>query len=289
MSKRCVMALLLAASGLAMANEPVDLDMVSRIRQEAFHNSQVMATFSHLTETIGPRLSNSPQMAEANAWTRSKFSEWGLSNVHDDAFDDFGRGWEFSAASVEMLGGRVQPLHALPKAWTPGTDGPVEGELVKVDIKTLADIEKYRGKLGGKVLLLGEAREYKRGTEPDSHRHDATSLEGLQEFTVPKTAVADRAKRVKEYGERQQLTRAVNAFFAEEGALAAISISSWDNGIIRVAGGGSRKAGEPVGIPELAMIAEHFNPLVRALDDGQTVRFGSVGRASDLDASAGDS
>lgn len=272
MLKHCALALVLGASGLAVAKEPVDLDMVSRIRQEAFHNSQVMATFSHLTENIGARLTNSPQMAEANAWTRGKFEEWGLSNVHDDAFADFGRGWEFSSASVEMLSERVQPLHALPKAWTPGTDGPVEGELVRVDIKKLADIENYRGKLGGKVLLLGEAREYKRGTEPDSHRHDATSLEGLQQFTVPKTAAADRARRVREYSERQALTRAVNEFFAEEGALAAISISSWDNGIIRVAGGGSRKAGEPVGIPELAMIAEHFNPLVRALERGETVR-----------------
>lgn len=272
MLKRCVMVAGLALSGLAVAQEPVDLDMVSRIRQEAFHNSQVMATFSHLTESIGARLSNSPQMAEANSWTRSKFEEWGLSNVHDDAFADFGRGWEFSSASVEMLSERVQPLHALPKAWTPGTNGPVEGELVHVDIKKLADIEKYRGKLGGKILLLGEAREYKRGTEPDSHRHDATSLEGLQQFTVPKTAAADRAKRVKEYGERQALARAVNIFFVEEGALAAISISSWDNGIIRVAGGGSRKAGEPVGIPELAMIAEHFNPLARALERDETVR-----------------
>src|SRR5690606_11322804 len=63
-----------------------------------------------------------------------------------------------------------------------------------------------------------------------------------------------------------------NTFFAEEGALAAIGISGWDNGIIRVAGGGSRKAGEPVGVPELAMIAEHFNPLVRALDNKQSVR-----------------
>ncbi|QDW66114.1 M20/M25/M40 family metallo-hydrolase [Luteimonas granuli] len=272
MLKRCVMVAALALGGTAVAQEPVDLDMVSRIRQEAFHNSQVMETFSHLTENIGARLTNSPRMAEANAWTRSKFEEWGLANVHDDAFADFGRGWEFSSASVEMLSERVQPLHALPKAWTPGTDGPVEGELVHVEIKKLADIEKYRGTLGGKVLLLGEAREYKRGTEPDSHRHDATSLEGLQQFTVPKTAAADRAKRVREYRERQELARAVNTFFAEEGALAAISISSWDNGIIRVAGGGSRKAGEPVGIPELAMIAEHFNPLVRALTAGQTVR-----------------
>ena len=97
--------------------------------------------------------------------------------------------------------------------------------------------------LRGKILLLGEAREYKRGTEPDSHRHDATSLEGLQEFTLPKDkdATAERAKRVKEYQERQQLAAKVNAFFVEEGALASISISSWDNGIIRVAGGGSRK------------------------------------------------
>ena len=272
MLKRCAMALFLGASGLAVANEPVDLDMVSRIRQEAFHNSQVMATFSHLTENIGARLTNSPQMAEANAWTRAKFNEWGLANGHDEAFDDFGRGGEFSSASVEMLGDRVQPLHALPKAWIPGTDGPVEGELVRVEIKKLADLDTYRGKLAGKILLLGEAREYKRGTEPDSHRHDATSLEGLQEFTVPKDSASDRAKRVKEYTERIELAKATNEFFAAEGALAAISISSWDNGIIRVAGGGSRKAGEPVGIPELAMIAEHFNPLVRALEKKQTVR-----------------
>lgn len=274
MIKRGFLALCM---GLAMgvsahAAEQVDLDMVGKIRQEAFHRSQVMDTFSHLTENIGPRLTNSPAMAEANAWTRGKFNEWGLVNVHDEAFEDFGRGWEFTSSSVEMLGDRVQPLHALPKAWTPGTSGPVEGELIKVDIKKLADLEQYKGKLRGKILLLGDAREYKRGTDADSHRHDATSLEGLQEFTIPKTASKDRAKRVKEFSERQELARATNAFFAEEGALASMSISGWDNGIIRVAGGGSRKAGEPVGIPELAMISEHFNPLARALEHKQNVR-----------------
>lgn len=279
MGKWGVLAIALALSNPAVAQhaEPVDLDMVSKIRQEAFHRSQVMDTFSHLTESIGPRLTNSPAMSQASAWTRGKFSEWGLVNVHDEAFEDFGRGWEFTSASVLMLGSgaqgdRMQPLHALPKAWTPGTNGPVEGELVQVDIKKLADLEKYKGKLRGRILLLGEAREYKRGTEPDSHRHDATSLEGLQAFTVPKNAAADKEKRVKEYTERQALAKAVNAFFVEEGALAAISISGWDNGIIRVAGGGSRKAGESAGIPELAMISEHFNPLVRALLAKQPVK-----------------
>ncbi|MGO4612169.1 hypothetical protein AB4142_38115, partial [Variovorax sp. 2RAF20] len=78
--------------------------------------------------------------------------------------------------------------------------------------------------LRGKILLLGEAREYKRGTDADSHRHDATSLEGLQQFTLPKDkdVAADRATRVKEYQEKQALAAKVNAFFVEEGALASI-------------------------------------------------------------------
>ncbi|WP_223877936.1 M20/M25/M40 family metallo-hydrolase [Luteimonas sp. MC1825] len=272
MLKRCAMLFCLGTSGLSVAAEPVDLDMVSRIRQEAFHNSQVMATFSHLTEAIGPRLTNSPQMAEANAWTRGKFNEWGLANVRDEAFDGFGRGWEFSHASVQMLGPRTQPLHALPKAWTPGTDGPVEGEAMVVTIKTREDLEKYKGRLAGKILLLSEAREYVRGEKADSHRHDDAGLAELQAFSVPKDEKDSRAKRAKEYTDRTELARATNAFFASEGALAALSISGWDNGIIRVGGGGSRKAGESAGIPELAMAAEHYNPLVRAVERGQAVK-----------------
>lgn len=271
MLKRCVMLVCLGVSGAAMASEPVDLDMVSKIRQEAFHNSQVMATLTHLTEGIGPRLTNSPQMAEANDWTRGKFNEWGLVNARDEAFD-FGRGWEFSHASVQMLGPRELPLHALPKAWTPGTGGPVEGEALRVEVEKAADLEKYRGKLAGRILLLSEEREYKPGEKPDFHRHDDAGLAELQAFAVPKDEKDDRAERVKKYTERQELAKATNAFFAEEGALAAISISGWDNGIIRVGGGGSRKAGEPVGVPELAMAAEHYNQLVRAVERGDTVR-----------------
>jgi hypothetical protein len=198
MLKRCAMLFCLATSGLAVAGEPVDLDMVSRIRQEAFHNSQVMATFSHLTEAIGPRLTNSPQMAEANAWTRGRFNAWGLANVHDEAFDGFGRGWEFSHASVQMLGPRTQPLHALPKAWTPGTDGPVEGEAVVVTVKKREDLDKYKGTLAGKVLLLSEAREYVRGEKADSHRHDDAGLAELQAFSVPKDEKDSRARRAKD-------------------------------------------------------------------------------------------
>src|SRR6185312_1952527 len=270
--KRCMWVLCLGFSSMAMAQEPVDLEMVNRIRQEAFHHSQVMDILGHLTEDIGPRLTNSPQMAQANAWAQEKFKGWGLANVHDEAFDDFGRGWEFSESSVEMLAPRTAPLYALPKAWTPGTNGPVEGEVMRVSIKTRKDLDQYQGKLKGKILLLDDARPYKPGTEADWQRYDAAGLAELQHFALPKDAKRDRAALVKRYTERQALARAINEFFVAEGALATIGISGWDNGVIRAGGGGSRRAGESAGVPELAMIAEHYNPLVRALERKQTVK-----------------
>ena len=254
------------------AEEPVNLDVVSKIRQEAFYRSQVMKTFTHLTEDIGPRLTNSPNMSKANAWTRGKFTEWGLSNVRDVPFEDFGRGWEFRNSDVAMLSPRQLPLHALPKAWTAGTQGTVQGEAMAVTLKTDADLAKYKGKLNGKILFVSELREYKPGTEPDLRRFDEAGLQALQTFSVPKPRNGDINKRRDDYRKSQKFGRDLNRFLMDEGVTATVSISGWDNGIIRVGGGGSRRAGDPVGVPELAMAAEHYNQVMRALDRKETVR-----------------
>lgn len=67
----------IAVFGVAHA-QSVDMDVTGRIRAEAFQRSQVLQTLNHLTDVIGPRLTNSPSMYAANAWTRQKFNEWGL-------------------------------------------------------------------------------------------------------------------------------------------------------------------------------------------------------------------
>jgi len=270
---------LLAAAAVVLvgglhAEERIDLSMTSRIRAEAFNRSQVMPLLTHLTEEIGPRLTNSPAMAQANAWTRSKFDEWGLANVHDEAMaEPFGRGWEFRSASVEMLSPRAFPLHALPKAWTPGTSGPVEGEAIAAKLESKADLEKFRGKLKGKVVFIGEARAYKPGEKPDWKRETDETLAEMKALTVPadeKPGARDEARERRR--QRMEFAPLLNKFLVDEGALASVSASGWDNGIILVSGGGSRKAGESVGVPSLAMAAEHFNMVMRALDRKQAVR-----------------
>jgi hypothetical protein len=260
--------------GALHAEERVDLSMTSRIRQEAFNRSQVMALLGHLTEEIGPRLTNSPGMVQANAWTRSKFNEWGLANVHDEAMaEPFGRGWEFRSASVEMLSPRAFPLHALPKAWTPGTNGPVEGEAIAAKLESKADLEKFKGKLKGKVVFISEARAYKPGEKPDWSRETDETLEALKPLAVPadeKPGSRDEARERRR--QRMEFAPLLNKFLVDEGALASVSISGWDNGLILVSGGGARKAGESVGVPSLAMAAEHYNTVMRALERKQPVR-----------------
>lgn len=260
--------------GSLHAEERVDLAMASRIRQEAFQHSQVMALLGHLTEEIGPRLTNSPAMVQANAWTRSKFTEWGLSQVHDEAMDEpFGRGWEFRSARVEMLSPRAFPLHALPKAWTPGTNGPVEGEAIAAKIESKADLEKFKGKLRGKIVFLNDARAYKPGEKPDWNRETDATLAEMETLAVPadeKPGARDEAREKRR--QRMEFAPLLNRFMVEEGALATVGISGWDNGIVLVSGGGSRKAGESAGVPALAMAAEHYNTVMRALDRKQPVR-----------------
>ncbi|HET8553487.1 MAG TPA: M20/M25/M40 family metallo-hydrolase [Rhodanobacteraceae bacterium] len=271
MIKPCVLLLSLGLSGVAVAQSSTDLDMANKIRQESFHHSQVMKTLSHLTEVIGPRLTVSPQKYAANEWTAKQFKAWGLSHVHKEAFADFGRGWEFTNATVQEIAPRKMPLRALPKAWSPGTHGTVEGEVMKVSIESVDDLEQYKGKLAGKILLLDDARDYKRSDEPDSQRYSEAELAKLHDFEIPGDSKG-RKDWTKRYAKYLKLRKAKAKFFADEGVLATISVSNRSDGILGVSGNGTRKAGDPVGVPALVMMSEHYNELVRDVENKRPVK-----------------
>ena len=82
--------------------EKVDLETISRIRYEGFHNSKVMDLATGLMDSIGERLTGSPNMKRANEWTRDKLTELGMSNAHLEAWGPFGRGWANQYVNVRM-------------------------------------------------------------------------------------------------------------------------------------------------------------------------------------------
>ena len=105
-------------------------------------------------------------MRRANEWTRDTMAEWGLENAHLEPWGSFGRGWSLQRFTAQVVEPQCIPLIAYPKAWSPGTGSPVVGEVVHLDAKSVADLEKYKGKLRGAVVLVGSPRDLPARFEP---------------------------------------------------------------------------------------------------------------------------
>jgi hypothetical protein len=273
----------LGASGPAPLEEPVDLGSVTRIRDEAFHHSKVMETLAHLTDVIGPRLTGSPALREANEWTRRQLEGWGLQDARLEPWGPFGRGWEFERASVHMVSPSAAPLIALPRAWTPGTEGPVRGVVVRARLESEADLERAKGTLAGKVLLLDPPRATKDPDRALFHRYSDAELGQLAEYGRGEDGRRVRARDRDTELRRVRFARRLREFLSLEKPLATVEVSERDGALVRVAGGGSREPGEPTGPPALVMAAEHYNRLARLVERGTPVTLEVDVRARFLD------
>jgi carboxypeptidase Q len=264
--KKALALVVLFATSLFAAETP-DLTMQNRIRQEGFRNSKVMDTAEELMDFVGPRLTGSPNMKRANEWTRDKLTAFGLSNAHLESWGPFGRGWSYEECTVRMTSPDVAQLWALPRAWTPGTNGVISGKPVKVKIETVEDIEKYRGKLAGKIVLNGDAREIKPHEKLQFTRYNEKSLSDTESFEIPARPRFTREEIVKRNAFRKALTK----FLAEEKPLVMIESDPGDYGTFHVQGAGTQKDGEQYPVPSIVMSTEQYNRLARLTEQGKNV------------------
>ena len=160
------------------ATEKIDLDAVYRLKDEGLQRSKVMEIESYLTDVYGPRLTGSPDIREAADWAQKTMKEWGLANVHSETWP-FGRGWQNQRFVANAVTPRAYPLIAYPKAWTPGTNGPVTADAVIAVIATDKDFDAYRGKLRGKFVLGTAMREVPAHFEAPGRRYTDAELAEL--------------------------------------------------------------------------------------------------------------
>src|SRR5690349_21858101 len=158
------------------APAPDPNDPIQRIKDEGMNRSQVMQTLSYLSDVIGPRLTASPGMKRANEWTRDQLTKWGLQNAHLEAWGPFGRGWTLKRFSAQVTEPTAIPLIAYPKAWLPGLSSPLTADVVYFDAKTEADLDKFKGKLNGKIVLTAPTREIAAHFDPLGTRMNEKDL-----------------------------------------------------------------------------------------------------------------
>jgi hypothetical protein len=268
-----LLVLILLAMPIAWSQalpEKVDLETITRIRYEGFHNSKVTELASGLMDSIGERLTGSPNMKRANDWTRDKLTEMGLSNAHLEAWGPFGRGWANQYVNARMTSPDITPLIVYAKAWTPGTNGVVTGKCIRANLEDKKDFDKYRGKLAGMIVIFGPDAEVKPMVESPYKRLADDDLAKIGEYQIP----GERPPfRLAEMLRRRQFIKDLNQFFADEKVLAVIDHSRGTSGggTVFVQSGGSYKPGETTTIPQLTMASEQWNRIARLLDQKKDV------------------
>ena len=257
------------------AVENIDLTMYARIRTEAFQHSHVMQFAESLMDGIGPRLTGSPNMAKANAWTRDTMTAIGLSNAHLEDWGDFGMGWQQINTWARMVGPDPEPLWLQAAPWSPATSGPVTGQIVYMNLRDADDLDKFSGKLKGKIVLLGAMRPTPDITEPLFHRYTEAELKDMEtvEQRTPRPGTPTREQALADRRRLTELRQAALKMMTQEGVLAIITPSrdggdGGGTGIIFDDNGAdlaqsAQKPENAVKIPNAVMMIEHYNRLAR--------------------------
>jgi len=317
--------------------QPTEDPMITKIKDEGMNRSQVMQTLSYLTDVIGPRLTASPGMKRSNEWTRDTLAKWGLQNAHLESWGPFGRGWSLKRFSAQVVSPQDIPLIAYPKAWSPSvkvaaempampagsrrnastTAAPmpasntVTADVVFLDAKTEADLDKYKGQLKGKIVLISQPVEVKAMFEAPGRRQDEKSLLALANALPPGQGGGfggggGGGGRGGAGGpqmspqERQQLAFQQTVFTAkrwnllvDEGAAVAVDVSPrGSGGTIFVQSATVAPAipksmeeartlprlsaydpkSEAKMVPQITVAAEHYNRMIRMIQQGEKLK-----------------
>ena len=232
----------------------------AQIVSEIHDHSQAMDNLEYLSDEIGPRLTGSPQLKQANDWTAAKFREYGLTNVKLEPWT-IAHSWTRGTAHARIVSPAVHPLTIASAGWSPGTNGVVRGPVVYFDAKTKEDFEKFRGKLKGAIVIY---------QEPESlspPRPENLNRELIRPMQVP-PPVKGQPPVPSPFAALQEVARARNEFFKQEGVAAVLRDSNKPHGLLNMTGIGGEKFDIGV-IPTAFITGEGYRMLFRMQKHGK--------------------
>jgi len=280
--------LFVATTSFSQQSEPLDTVAISKIKEEGFKRSALMANLSLLTDVYGPRLTNSPNHKKAADYAKTTLEAYGLQNVHIDYWgEEFGRGWELKKFTLQSLEPVNTPIIAYPKAWSPGIKGIAATDAIYLDVKTEADLAKYKGKLKDKIVLFSAPVAVKPGFAADAKRFNDSTL-----LSMANAGVQSEGGQRNFFGgslEAQKLAYAKWNFCMKEGALAVLEPSPGsrlEDGTLLVGAATipyppdvpmasrarAQSANAPKILPQVVVSDEHYNRLIRQIQAGRNVK-----------------
>jgi len=205
-----------------------------KLLKEIKDHAGVVARVEYLADQIGPRLTGSEQLRAAQRWAMAEMKKLGAENIHEEAYD-FGLAWTRGVDSARLLSHNGLRFRVDQLAWTPATKGAVQGELILVDARNLEELQAFKGRLKGKILLR-------------SNPHDKRP-------PLPRRSGGDMATFMAGQA-------AMTQFLLDEGALATLSMSGRKNGLGFTSSGPGRDP-KRLALPAAYVPQEPYKMLLR--------------------------
>jgi len=251
-----------------VAQQSLPDDIVFKIKREAFQNSKIEALALYLTDYAGPRLAASKLCERGEQITKEKLIELGFANARIEKAADFPRGgWD----NVKTYAAMTAPYYAnfigTPKAWSGSTNGLVKGEVVLLTVNSEDDIANFKGKLGGRIVLMPATSTYEMQFTPFATRQSDERLEMLA--TDPRHQTPN-VFRMSAGGLSLELQQKIRTLLADEKPAVIISGGGAFN-VPRSQSVTYAKHGDPEPVAELVLPIEAHSRMVRLINQKITV------------------
>lgn len=262
--------------------DPVAID--KKILAEANNGSEIMTNLTYLSDMIGPRLTGSDALKKANEWGAERMRAYGLSNVHQEGWT-IPVGWERGTVSMRIIEPNIgRSLTVASMGWTPGTNGPITGEVVIIKAQKSEDLAKYKGKLKNAVVLRGEPTrilpvtakgfgfqqrqrpnaDEKGNRSEDGKKGDAKKEDGKKEDGKAEDRPPPRPQQ-RDFTAMMAFRRELTDFLRKEGAAVLLMDAGKPHGLLNMTGSwrGQDRVNASDPLPSLFVAHEHYAQLYR--------------------------
>lgn len=244
-----------ASADDSTATASIDTQLITEIND----HSELMANLQYLSDRIGPRLTGSPLLKQANDWTADMFRKYGLTNVHLEGYT-IAHAWIRGTAKGRIIAPTEHPLTLASAAWAPSTKGVIRGPVVYFDAKKPEEFAKFHGKLKGAIIITQDPQPLS-----PSHPVDPNFIatRPMQEPGPPVGQPAAPDPYEKYLADAKQQMQ----FFLDEGAVAVLRDSGKPHALLNM----TSYTFEPFQMgpmPGAFITGEDYRTIFRMLKDG---------------------
>ncbi len=250
---------LIAAAAVAVFCSPIAASQNGiesadkRIFQEVREHNELMKNLEYLSDDIGSRLTGSDQLQRSVDWAAGLARRYGLENVHLEEWK-VAHSWQRGSAQGRILKPVLRTLTIGSAGWSPGTTEDLRGNVVYVPAKNVEELEAYRGKLSGAIVVIQPPFDLTWQASPPP------------ESPVPPIQAPEPSPGPSQISPEAQFNAARVRFFKDQGVAALLHDSDKSYGLLNMVDAGDQY--EPAQVATAMITHENYSLIWRLLQKG---------------------